>query len=156
MVALSASRKMAAHALDSCHLGSVICAKVLGGGVDNGAHERKRHLESGKDGQVHQIGVHVMQGIFPKLVAPAAVVCLASGAGNRPGDFVENGDDIDRQAAAFLRAAGLPFEEIEPPFAVAIDDDKVIAAPSLGGPLLPLAAFLLFGASTKPPKPAAR
>ena len=51
---------------------------------------------------------------------------LACGPGNRPGDFVQQVDNVDRQAAALLRAAGLPFDEIEAPFAAGIYDDKVI------------------------------
>ena len=84
------------------------------------------------------------------LLSPAAALRLASGAGNGPGDFVQEGDNVDRQAAAFLRAAGLPFEEIETPFAAAVDDDKVVGSATIGSPFLPLAALLFFGAKHQP------
>jgi hypothetical protein len=66
-----------------------------------------------------------MQGVFPKLVGPAAGFILSGGTGNGPGNLVQNGDDVDRQAAAGFRSARLPFEEVEPLPARRVHDDKV-------------------------------
>ena len=86
-----------------------------------------------------------MEGIFPELVV-AAALGLARRTGNRSGDLVEDGDDVDGEAAAFLRPAGLPFEEVEAVFAGDVDEDEVIRPSGIGGPAFPLPALLLLGA----------
>ena len=68
----------------------------------------------------------MVQGILPKLVAAAAcAIGLARRVGNCTGNLVQEGHNVDGEAAAFLLPAGLPFQEIEPPFAAAVHDDKV-------------------------------
>ena len=87
-----------------------------------------------------------MQGIIPKFVVSLSALGRAGRAGDGPGDFVQNGDNVDGQPAAFFRSAGLPFEEIEPPFSGPIYYDEVALAACIGCPLLPLAAFFFLGA----------
>ena len=91
-----------------------------------------------------------MQGIIPELVVPLAALRAAGRACNGPGDFIENGDDVDGQATADIGAAGLPFEEVETPLAAAVYDDEVFRPAGVGSPLLPLAALLFLGAKDQP------
>jgi len=63
-----------------------------------------------------------------------------------PDNFVENGNDVDRQSAAGIGAARFPLQKIKSPFPGHIHDDEIIATVAFGSPLLPLTAFFFFGA----------
>ena len=132
------------------------CVRKLGrlwwGGIDNGAQQRQRNFQSRQDRQVHQVGVHVMQGILPKLVGSAAGFALPRSREIAPA--------ISSSKATMLIVNPPPppgrlasqFDEIEPQFAGRIHDDKVIGSATIRRPFLPLAAFLFFGAKHQPAK----
>ena len=73
--------------------------------------------------------------------------------GDDPRDLIQEGDNVDGEAAAFFWPAGLPFQEIEAPFPAAVHNDKVARTSAVGGPLLPLAAFLFLGAKHQTAEP---
>jgi hypothetical protein len=88
----------------------------------------------------------VVKTVVPKAIIPVPALGLARRMGNGPGDLIEQGDNVDGQAAALFWPAGFPFEEIETPFSGTIDDNEIIFSAYVGCPLLPLAALLLLGA----------
>jgi hypothetical protein len=66
--------------------------------------------------------------------------------GNRLSDFVEQGDDVDGQAATFAGAGRFPIQEIEAVFTFGVENNQVLRTATVCGPLLPLAALFFLGA----------
>src|SRR5205807_1853956 len=87
--------------------------------------------------------------IIPELILAATFVPSGS-ACYRPGNLIQQCDDINGESSALPGSGGFPIQKIKPPSPAGIEDNEILLAPGCLRPFHPLAFLFLFCAQHQP------